>query len=204
MGLIPISDVPKQYKHTRPFVSRPGKSRSYLGPPEYLHTWCVTGQLIPVPSVAVRYFLKNKVSPDLCNEDGLTALHQVRPGPLESPGPCSPPGQVPCPLLFPAQNTQGGGREGKPQLPHLRSSCLLWRHAYLLQTHPQSSRARTRGTHTASEDRESLSTASSLPSQGVDKQSKFVWSLTVCEAHLFTPTKTFIHPVTKVIGRGVM
>ncbi|XP_048666906.1 protein phosphatase 1 regulatory inhibitor subunit 16B isoform X3 [Marmota marmota marmota] len=24
----------------------------------------------------VRYFLKNKVSPDLCNEDGLTALHQ--------------------------------------------------------------------------------------------------------------------------------
>ena len=30
------------------------------------------------PSVAVRYFLKNKVSPDLCNEDGLTALHQVR------------------------------------------------------------------------------------------------------------------------------
>lgn len=37
--------------------------------------------------LAVRYFLKNKVSPDLCNEDGLTALHQVsRPlwGPLAS------------------------------------------------------------------------------------------------------------------------
>uniref|UniRef100_A0A8D0JSR0 Protein phosphatase 1 regulatory subunit 16B n=1 Tax=Sus scrofa TaxID=9823 RepID=A0A8D0JSR0_PIG len=28
------------------------------------------------PKQAVRYFLKNKVSPDLCNEDGLTALHQ--------------------------------------------------------------------------------------------------------------------------------
>lgn len=26
----------------------------------------------------VRYLLKNNVSPDLCNEDGLTALHQVR------------------------------------------------------------------------------------------------------------------------------
>lgn len=185
-------------------MSRPEKSRFYLGPPEYLHTWCVTGQLIPVPSVAVRYFLKNKVSPDLCNEDGLTALHQVRPGPLESPAPCSPPGRAPCLLLFPAQNTQGGGREGEPQLPHLRSSCLLWRHAYFLQTHPQSSRARTRGTHTACEDRESLSTASSLPSKGFDKQSKFVWSLTVYEACLFTPTKTFIHLVTKVIGREVM
>lgn len=27
----------------------------------------------------VRYLLRNNVSPDLCNEDGLTALHQVRP-----------------------------------------------------------------------------------------------------------------------------
>lgn len=27
---------------------------------------------------SVRYLLRNNVSPDLCNEDGLTALHQVR------------------------------------------------------------------------------------------------------------------------------
>ncbi|KAK6318755.1 hypothetical protein J4Q44_G00099660 [Coregonus suidteri] len=27
----------------------------------------------------VRYLLKNNVSPDLCNEDGLTALHQCLP-----------------------------------------------------------------------------------------------------------------------------
>ncbi|KAG9340649.1 hypothetical protein JZ751_021205 [Albula glossodonta] len=29
------------------------------------------------PGLNVRYLLKNNVSPDLCNEDGLTALHQV-------------------------------------------------------------------------------------------------------------------------------
>lgn len=29
-------------------------------------------------SLAVCYLLKSNISPDLCNEDGLTALHQVR------------------------------------------------------------------------------------------------------------------------------
>lgn len=38
---------------------------------------CALGTSLLSPSIAVRYFLKNKVSPDLCNEDGLTALHQV-------------------------------------------------------------------------------------------------------------------------------
>lgn len=67
------------------------------------------GTLTPVPSVAVRYFLKNKVSPDLCNEDGLTALHQVRPG---SPAPCFPPGQVPhLPVFFCPEPT--GRRVGR-------------------------------------------------------------------------------------------
>lgn len=32
-----------------------------------------------LPLLPVRYLLKNNVSPDLCNEDGLTALHQVTP-----------------------------------------------------------------------------------------------------------------------------
>lgn len=45
---------------------------------------CVTGTLLLALPLAVRYFLKNKVSPDLCNEDGLTALHQVSK-PLWSP-----------------------------------------------------------------------------------------------------------------------
>lgn len=36
---------------------------------------CVSLSLFP----PVRYLLKNSVSPDLCNEDGLTALHQVTP-----------------------------------------------------------------------------------------------------------------------------
>lgn len=34
--------------------------------------------LLCLPFPPVRYLLKNNVSPDLCNEDGLTALHQVR------------------------------------------------------------------------------------------------------------------------------
>lgn len=32
------------------------------------------------PSLTVCYLLKSNISPDLCNEDGLTALHQVRRG----------------------------------------------------------------------------------------------------------------------------
>lgn len=90
--------------------------------------------LTPVPSVAVRYFLKNKVSPDLCNEDGLTALHQVRLGLLGSPLPAPHLYRCPIPLHFPAQNPQGGGGEGELQLPHLKGSCLLWRCMCLLQT----------------------------------------------------------------------
>lgn len=40
----------------------------------HLRTYsCVSLSLFP----PVRYLLKNNVSPDLCNEDGLTALHQV-------------------------------------------------------------------------------------------------------------------------------
>lgn len=50
---------------------------------------------------------------------------------------------------------------------------------------------------TASEDREPLSTASSLSGKGFDKQSKFVWSLTVYEALVFTPTKASTHPSDK-------
>ena len=46
-------------------------------------------------------------------------------------------------------------------------------------------------------DREPLSTAFSLPSEGLGKQSKFVWSLTVYEAHLFTATMASIHPADK-------
>ena len=37
---------------------------------------CLINFNLPVPTV--RYLLKNNVGPDLCNEDGLTALHQVR------------------------------------------------------------------------------------------------------------------------------
>lgn len=54
--------------------------------PAWLHTQCATGSSLLYPPIAVRYFLKNKVSPDLCNEDGLTALHQVRLGSLGLPG----------------------------------------------------------------------------------------------------------------------
>lgn len=42
---------------------------------EYL-TVSLSCSFFPPPSV--RYLLRNNVSPDLCNEDGLTALHQVR------------------------------------------------------------------------------------------------------------------------------
>lgn len=45
-------------------------SPSYFTPPHLL--MCFFPLFPPV-----RYLLKNNVSPDLCNEDGLTALHQV-------------------------------------------------------------------------------------------------------------------------------
>lgn len=108
---------------------------------------CISA-LTPVPSVAVRYFLKNKVSPDLCNEDGLTALHQVRLGLLGSSALCSPPGQVPHVLLFscPEPSERKGG--GELQLPHLKSSCLLWRCVCLLQACPESSCAHACMAHT--------------------------------------------------------
>lgn len=80
MGLMSIYNIPKQYKQTASFVSGPGESGSYLDPPCLSAHLVCDGTLTPVLSVAVRYFLKNKVSPDLCNEDGLTALHQVRLG----------------------------------------------------------------------------------------------------------------------------
>ena len=59
---------------------------------------------------------------------------------------------------------------------------------------PTEPRAHVHGAHTASGDREPLSAASSLPGKVFDTQSKFVQSLTVYEAHLFTPTKASDHP----------
>lgn len=142
--------------------------------------------LTPLPSVAVRYFLKNKVSPDLCNEDGLTALHQVRLG--------SPPGHVPHLPAFPARNPQGGGREGREAAaaPSERISSASGMCVSVTNT-SQSHCAHTCDTHTVSVDREPLSTASSRPSKGFDKQSEFVWGLTVSEAHSFTPTKASVY-----------
>lgn len=159
------------------------------------------GTLTPVPSVAVRYFLKNKVSPDLCNEDGLTALHQVRLGSLRPrlPAPGSPPGQVPhlpaSPPPHPHPHPEPWG--GEPQLPHLKGSCPLGDERVCYRHTHRTLCPRARGTHTASKDREPLSPASLLPGKGIDKQSKFVWSLTVYEARLFTPTKASIHPRDK-------
>ncbi|KAH0619086.1 hypothetical protein JD844_018734, partial [Phrynosoma platyrhinos] len=37
---------------------------------------CLLKIIFPVLSLAVCYLLNNNFSPDLCNEDGLTALHQ--------------------------------------------------------------------------------------------------------------------------------
>lgn len=138
MGLMSIYDSSRQYKKARTFVSGCGESGSCLGP---LCT-CTPGvwwPLTPLPSLAVRYFLKNKVSPDLCNEDGLTALHQVRPGWQGPPFPAPHLDRCPISLLFPAQNPQGGGREGEPQLPRLKGSCLLvcvcYKHAHRAPVH---------------------------------------------------------------------
>jgi hypothetical protein len=53
-----------------------------------MYTLCVMGTSLLSLPFAVRYFLKNKVSPDLCNEDGLTALHQVSWDCWGYPAPC--------------------------------------------------------------------------------------------------------------------
>lgn len=83
------------------------------------------GKLTAVPPLAVRYFLKNKVSPDLCNEDGLTALHQVRP----AWDPCSPPTQGPLALNF--RPREGRGATGGPS----ERWCRRWERQ--LQMQPQ-------------------------------------------------------------------
>lgn len=57
----------------------------------------------PLSFLAVCYLLKSNISPDLCNEDGLTALHQVRRGRSS---------QLPessCCLLSPPARVQQGG-----------------------------------------------------------------------------------------------
>lgn len=150
------------------------------------------------PSVAVRYFLKNKVSPDLCNEDGLTALHQVRT--LTA---CSPPGHVPH---LPAFSCPGpSGRRGRGAAAATSERLLSARETSVSVTDtPVEPRAHVRGAHTASGDREPLSAASSLPGKGFDTQSKFVRSLTVYEARSFTPTKDPSTLVTAVIDREVV
>lgn len=47
--------------------------------PSFFSLFTFINALLHVFSPPVRYLLKNNVSPDLCNEDGLTALHQVTP-----------------------------------------------------------------------------------------------------------------------------
>lgn len=176
-------------------MSGPGE-RAPTWAPACLHTQC-DGTLTPVPFVAVRYFLKNKVSPDLCNEDGLTALHQVRPGWQGSLAPCSPPGQVPhLPALSCPEASGGRERRGAAAAPFERP-CVLRRHVCLLQTRPQGPCARSHSGHAASEDREPLSTASSLPSTGFGEHSESVCSSTVHEARLLTPTMPCPHPADK-------
>lgn len=158
------------------------------GPPAHL--------LTPLPSVAVRYFLKNKVSPDLCNEDGLTALHQVRPGPWTwGPWICAPQrnGRV-ISRPFPAQNPQGGGEEGQPQLSRLKGSCLLGRCACLSPTRPRSPWAHVRAAHAQPPGTGSLCHRV-LSAQRRARQTKQVCSeLEVYEACLFAPTEASVHP----------
>lgn len=155
------------------------------------HTMC-DKTVTSFPSVAVRYFLKNKVSPDLCNEDGLTALHQVR----TRWDPCLPaPHLDTCPISLLFSCPGPSGRRGRGAAAATSERLLSARETSVSVTDtPIEPRAHVRGTYTASGDREPLSAASSLPGKGFDTQSKFVRSLTVYEARSFTPTKASVHP----------
>lgn len=122
---------------------------------------CVTGTSLLSLPLAVRYFLKNKVSPDLCNEDGLTALHQVS---RSLWGPCPL-----CFLITGAPNPQGrGDDERRVRSTQLKGFCRLEMCVAVTNRplEPHGARAHTR-TVTGSEDRAPLFTVSSQPAEEI-------------------------------------